>query len=351
LRNAALGELIMADSRLDALPPHVQLIQMGRAHVVSRTVYAAAKLGLADQLASGPKSAVELAGPLHVHAPSLHRLMRTLASLGILTERIEQRFALTDLGEALRTGAPGSARSAVIFSGSPSSQSGWDNVVYSIETGKPGFEKAQGVGFFDYLMQHPEDASLFSEMMVGVHSHEPPAVAAAYDFSVFSTIVDVGGATGNMLAAVLAQHGGPRGILFDRPHVVTDAPTLLDAKGVSDRVTIEPGDFFKSVPIGADAYILSHVIHDWNDDQCLMILNHIREAMNVAGRLLLVEMVLPLGDTPHPGKILDITMLVQMGGRERTETEYASLLSKAGFRLTQVVPTSSAASIVEAVVA
>ncbi|UPK39841.1 methyltransferase [Bradyrhizobium sp. 186] len=280
----------MTDSRLDVLPPHVQLIQMGRAHIVSRIVYAAAKLGLADQLAPGPKSAAELAGPMQVHAPSLHRLMRTLANLGILTERMEQRFALTGLGEALKTGATGSARSAVIFSGSPSSQSGWDHVVYSIQTGKPGFDKAQGVAFFDYLMQHTDDASLFSETMVGLHSQEPTAVAEAYDFSAFKTIVDVGGATGNMLAAVLAQHGGPRGILFDRPHVLQDVPALLDAKSVRERVTIEPGDFFQRVPTGADAYILSHIIHDWNNDQCLTILNHIREAMNAAGRLLLIEM-------------------------------------------------------------
>jgi hypothetical protein len=348
------GEFIMPDHQhamSQVLPPHIQLIQMGRAHVVSRTIYATARLGLADQLASGPQSAAELAGAMKVHAPSLHRLMRTLASLGVLTERPEQRFALTNLGEALKTNAPGAARSAVIFAGSPSSQSGWDNVVYSIQTGKPGFDKAQGVAFFDYLAHHPEDASLFSEMMVGIHSQEPDAVAAAYDFSIFSTIVDVGGATGNMLAAVLSHHARPRGILFDRPHVVTDAPALLNAKGVSDRVTIEPGDFFKSVPTGADAYILSHIIHDWDEDQCLNILGNVRRAMNAAGRLLLVEMVLPLGDTPHPGKILDMTMLVSMGGQERTEVEYASLLSKAGFRVTNVVPTSSAASIVEAVTA
>ena len=333
------------------LPPHIQLIQMGRAHIVSRAVCAAAKLALADQLASGPKSAAELAGVMQVHAPSLHRLMRTLASLGVLTERPEQRFALTDLGEALKSGAPGSARPALIVIGSPWQQSGWDNLLYSVQTGKPGFDKAQGVTFFDYLGHHPEDASLFSETMVGLHSQEPPAVAAAYDFSIFKTIVDVGGATGNMLSAVLAHHAGPRGILFDRPHVVNDAPALLDANGVRDRVTIEPGDFFTNVPAGADAYILSHIIHDWDEDQCLTILGHVRKAMNPAGRLLIVEMVLPPGDTPHPGKILDMTMLVLLGGQERTKAEYASLLSKAGFRITRVVPTSSAASIVEAVVA
>jgi O-methyltransferase domain/Dimerisation domain len=341
----------MADGKPNGLPPHLKLIEMGRAHVIARTVYAAAKLGVADQLASGPKSAAQIAGALHVHAPSLHRLMRTLASLGILTEQTEQRFALTELGGALKTGAPGSARSSVMFAGSPAAQSGWDHILYSVETGKPGFDKAQGVAFFDYLANHPEEASLFSEMMVGIHNQEPAAVAAAYDFSVFSTIADVGGATGNMLAAVLSHHARPRGILFDRPHVVTDAPALLDARGVSNRVTIEPGDFFKSVPIGADAYILSHIIHDWDEDRCMTILGNVRNAMTPDGRLLLVEMVLPLGDVPHPGKMLDMTMLVGMGGQERTEAEYGSLLSQAGFKLLRVVQTESAASIVEATIA
>jgi hypothetical protein len=288
---------------------------------------------------------------MQVHAQSLHRLMRALASLGILMEQSEQRFALTSLGEALKTGAPGSARSSLIVFGSPWQRSAWDNLVYSVRTGKPGFDKAQGMAFFDYLAHHPEDASLFSETMVGFHNQEPPAVAAAYDFSIFKTIVDVGGATGNMLAAVLAHHARPRGVLFDRPHVVKDAPAFLNAKGVSDRVTIEAGDFFQSVPTGADAYILSHIIHDWDEDQCLTILGHVRKAMNAAGRLLIVEMVLPPGDAPHQGKMLDMAMLVITGGQERTESEYESLLRKAGLRLTRVVPTNSAASIVEAVVA
>ena len=204
---------------------------------------------------------------------------------------------------------------------------------------------------FDYLAQHPEDASLFSETMIGLHSQEPPAVAAAYDFSIFNTIVDVGGATGNMLAAILTHHAGPRGLLFDRPHVVGDAPALLKAKDVSDRVTIEAGDFFKSVPVGGDAYVLSHIIHDWSEDECLTILGHVHNAMKPDSRLLIVEMVLPAGDTPHLGKMLDITMLVVVGGQERTETEYGLLLRKAGFRLTRVVPTNSAVSIVEAVLA
>ena len=332
-----------------AVPPHAQLIQMGTASWISRVVYAAARLGLADQLATGPKSAAELAGATQMHAPSLHRLMRTLAGLGILTERDAQRFALTPLGEALKTGAAGSARATLIAFGGQWFSRGWDEIVYCLETGKTGFEKAFGMPVFEYLAQHPEEASYFSEAMVGFHGAEPPAVAAAYDFSGFKIVVDVGGATGNMLAAILASHAGPRGVLFDRAHVVRDAPALLKARGVEERVKIEAGDFFQTVPAGGDAYLLSHIIHDWNEDQCLTILGHCRKVIRPDGRLLIVEMVLPGGDTPHPGKILDMVMLVVPGGQERTAAEYESLLGKAGFRLSRVVPTASAVSVVEAV--
>jgi SAM-dependent methyltransferase len=332
-------------------PPHVQLIQMATGEWVARTLHAAAMLGLADQLTGGPKSAEDLAGPVGAHAPSLHRLMRTLASIGILAEQKGQRYTLTALGEALKLNAPGSPRSTVLTFGSPWAQSAWDHLVYSVQTGKTGFEKAQGMPMFDYLARHPEDASLFNETMVGFHSQEPPAVAAAYDFSTFKTIVDVGGGTGNLLAAILTLYAGPCGVLFDLPHVAAEAPALLKAKGVNDRVTIEAGDFFKSVPAGGDAYMLSHIIHDWNEDQCLTILRHIRKVVNSGGRLLIAEMVLPAGDTPHPGKMLDMAMLVWPGGQERTLAEYDHLLSKGGFHLTRVVPTDSAVNIVEAVVA
>jgi O-methyltransferase domain/Dimerisation domain len=332
-----------------ALPPHVQLIQMGTASWVSATVYAAAKLGLADHLAAAPRSAAELAGPTRTHAPSLHRLMRTLAGLGILTERDEQQFALTSLGEALKTDAPGSARATLMAFCGPAFWHSWEEIVYSLETGMTGFDKACGMPLFEYLAQHPQEASYFSEAMVGYHGAEPPAVAKAYDFSRLGTIVDVGGATGNMLAAILSQHGGPRGVLYDRPHVVSDAPALLKARGVQARVTIEPGDFFERVPAGGDAYLLSHIIHDWNEEQCLTILGHCRNAITPDGRLLIVETVLPPGDTPHQGKVQDMVMLVVPGGQERTEAEYVSLLGQARFRLTRVVPTESIVSVVEAV--
>jgi hypothetical protein len=330
------------------LPPSAQLIQMSTAYWISRIVYAAAKLELADHLAEGPKSAQELAGPMLLDARPLYRLMRTLASLGLLTERSDHRFALTSLGEALKKGAPGSALASVLTLGSSWFGSTFEDIVYSIQTGKTVFEKTHGMHAFDYLAQHPEEASLFSETMVGFHGAEPSAVAAAYDFSAFKTVVDVGGATGNLLAAILTRHAGPRGILFDRPHVVGEAPVLLEARGVMNRVTIEAGDFFKTVPDGGDAYILSHVIHDWSEDQCLTILGNCRKAMKSSSRLLIVEMVLPAGDAPHPGKLLDIVMLVLSGGQERTAAEYGSLLSKVGFRLTRTVQTDSEVSVVEA---
>ncbi len=331
-------------------PPHAQIIQMASAYWVSKIVYAAARLRLADHLAAGPRSAAELAGATGTHAPSLHRLMRTLAGLGILTEDDAHRFALTPLGEALRTGAPGAALPTVLTFGSPWFVAAFEQMMHSLETGDTGFEKAMGMPVFDYMAQSPEVAGWFNETMVGFHGAEPAAVAAAYDFAGFATVIDVGGGTGNLLSAILNRHAGPRGVLYDRPYVIANAPALLKERGVESRVTLEAGDFFQGVPAGGDAYVLSHVIHDWNEEQCLTILRHCRGAMKPDGRLLLVEMVLPEGNTPHPGKMLDIVMLVVPGGQERTQAEYGALLEKAGFRLVRVVPTESAVSVVEAVV-
>jgi hypothetical protein len=342
----------MADSEVvaaPALPPHAQLVQMFAGSWVAAALYAAAKLGIADHLAGGAKSAAELAAPLNAHAPSLYRFMRTLAGFGLLTEGEGQRFALTPLGEALKTGAPGAARSTMLAFGGVAFSRPWEEIFYSLETGKPAFDKTWGLPIFDYFAQHPEAASLFSEAMVGFHGSEPPTVAEAYDFSGMQTVVDVGGASGNMLAALLSRHAGLRGVLYDLPHVVQDAPALLKARGVESRVTIESGSFFEHVPAGGDAYVLSHIIHDWSEEQCLTILGHCRRAIGPNGRLLIVETVLPEGNAPHQGKLQDLVMLVIPGGQERTEAEYAELLRKANFRLQRVVPTTSVVSIVEAV--
>jgi hypothetical protein len=266
-------------------------------------------------------------------------------------EKLKQ-IAAKSLGEALKTGAPGAARPAILTLASESWVRGFGQLLYSVQTGKSGFEKQFGMPIFDWLAKNPEDASMFSETMVGFHGAETPAVAAAYDFSGMKTIVDVVGATGNLLSAILRKYPGPRGILYDLPHVVRDAPALIKSSGLSDRIKIESGSFFDSVPAGGDAYLLSHIIHDWSEEQCLTILGNCRRAMSAGGergsRLLIIEMVLPPGNTPHPGKLLDLMMLVGPGGRERTEQEYAALLAKAGLRLTRVVPTESSASVVEA---
>lgn len=329
------------------LPPHVQLIQMASAFWASRLLYAAARLDLADRLADGPKTAEALAGATGTHAPSLGRFLRTLASLGLFTEDAQHRFALTALGRAMTSGAPGAARASVLTLAGDWAWHGFENVLYSLETGKSGVEKALGEPFFDWLGKNPADASLFSETMIGFHGQEPAAVAAAYDFSGFGTVVDVGGATGHLLTTILTHHRTPRGILFDLPHVVKEAGALIQARGLTGRVTIEPGSFFDRVPAGGDAYMLSHIIHDWSESQCLTILGNCRRAMRPEGRLLIVEMMLPPGNDPHPGKMLDMMMLIGPGGQERTEEEYRALLGKAGFRLTRTVPTASAVTVIE----
>lgn len=329
--------------------PQAKLIELATANVVSKTVYVAAKLGIADHLSAGPKTPAELAVALGVHPQALYRLMRTLAGLGILTETANQAFGLTPTGELIKSDAPGCFRSMLITMCGPFIAQAFEELEYSIQTGAPAFDKVHGVPVFEYLAQRPEDARRFSETMVGIHGAEPPAVAAAYDFSGFKTIVDVGGATGNLLAHVLGRYAQPRGILYDLPHVVAEAPALLAERNVSSRVSIQSGSFFDAVPSGADAYVLSHIIHDWSEARCLSILDNCRKAMGPNGRLLVVEMVLPAGDTFHPGKILDMIMLAVPGGTERTESEYAALFAKAGFKLSRVVPTASAVSVIEAV--
>jgi len=330
------------------MPPHVQLVQLAMAHWGSHVVYVAAKLGLADLLAKGAMSAEQLAERTETHAPSLYRLMRTLASLGIMNEDSSHRFSLTPVGEAMKTGAPGCARATILTIASPWWTTGFGELMYSVQTGKSGFEKIIQMPIFDWFADHPEEASLFNETMLGIHGAEPAAIAAAYDFTGLKTIVDVGGSTGNLLATVLERNPECRGILFDMPHVVRDAPAFLKSRGLANRIKIEPGSFLESVPAGGDAYMLSHIIHDWSEDQCLTILGNCRRVMNPDTRLMIIEMVLPPGNTPHPGKMLDMMMLVGPGGRERTAEEYGELLSKADLRLTRVVPTDSAVSVVEA---
>jgi hypothetical protein len=330
------------------VPPNALLIQMANAYQVSRIVYLAARLGLADHLAGGPGGAEELAKTTGPDPLSLYRMMRTLASVGILSQDSSQQFSLTDLGQALRSDAPGSARASVLTMAGDWAWRAWEQLPYAVETGKTGFERTFGKSVFEWLADHSDQSSLFSEAMAGFSGAAQAAVAEAYDFAELSTICDIGGATGNLLAEILRRYPDSTGIVLDLPHVVRDAPALIQSWSLADRMTVVGGSFFESIPTGCDAYLLSHVIHDWGDERCLTILENCRRAMKAEARLLIVEMVLPADDEPHPGKMQDMVMLVLTGGQERTEAEYSSLLSKAGLRLTRVVPTASPVSVVEA---
>jgi hypothetical protein len=332
----------------ETLPPQQQLIQMAWAHQISALVRVAAHLKLADHLTAGPKTAAELAAVTETHAPSLYRVMRTLASLGVFSEDDGHRFSQTPLSEVLRADSPGSVRTSVLMIAGEIFTAPIGQLLYSVQTGKTTFARIHGAEIFDWLPQHPEEAAMFSDLMVGFHGPETAAVAESYDFSGFETIADIGGATGNLITKVLAKAPGAHGILFDLPHNGEAARTLISERGMADRVTFEAGSFFESVPAGADLYMMSHIIHDWTQEQCVTILGNCRKAMKPTGRVLIIEMVLPAGDTPHPGKMTDIVMLTVPGGQERTEKEYDALLTKAGFRLARVVPTDSAVSVIEA---
>lgn len=327
-------------------PPDQHLVQLIFGKWVSMALSVAAKLRLADKLAAGPKTEVELAEETLTHAPSLYRLMRALASVGVFASDEAGRFALTPVGELLRTGVPGSMRGVADYCGTEWSWKAWGSLLESVKTGRTAFNEVFGEGCFDYLAKHPAEQAVFDEGMTGFSAAEADAVVAAYDFSNFGTLIDVGGGHGHLLGTILNKTPNLRGVLFDAPHVVAGAK--LAAMGVADRCKAEGGDFFEAVPAGGDAYILKHIIHDWNDADCGRILGNIRAVSKPGTKLLLVELVVPPGDAPHPGKLLDLEMLVVASGKERTEAEYAALLAASGFKLTRVVPTQGPAGVVEA---
>jgi O-methyltransferase domain len=333
-----------------ALPPHAQVMQMLTAHVMVSALHSFAELGLADLLKDGPRSAEDLVPASGGHGPSLYRLLRSLAGFGFVAEDAHHRFALTPLGDLLRSDAPGHLRSAARLISGPIGWRSLGEFLHSVKTGSPAFDKAYGRPVFEYLAAAPQEATWFNEMMIAFHGSEPPAVAAAYDFSEIGTLIDVGGGTGNLLTTILQAHPTVRGVLQDVSHVAAQARTLIASRNLSDRCTVIEADFFDSVPDGGDAYMLSHIIHDWDEASCLRILGHCRRVMSPRSRVLLVEMVIPPGNEFHLGKLSDLIMLTfTPGGRERTADEYAALFAKAGLKLTRVVPTASPVSVVEAV--
>jgi hypothetical protein len=339
----------MAQDRTGEEPPHHRLVAMTRAYYLAPMVHAAAQLGLADRIGAGEQTAEELAAATGTHATSLYRLLRTLAGEGLFRETAPRRFALTALGAALKADAPGGARDTILFTAGDHHWRAWGELPATLKDGQPGIEKVYGQTFFEYLAERPEEARQFNTAMIGIHGAEAALIAKGYDFSVFGTIVDVGGGTGNLLATILERHKASHGVLYDLPPVVAEARGLIAARGLEDRMSVEAGSFFDRVPEGGDAYILSQIIHDWPEERCLALLAACRRAMTAEARLLIIETVIPPGNEPHVGKTQDIVMLVFTGGQERTEAEHAALLDKAGFRLVRVAPTAASASVVEAV--
>ncbi len=314
----------------------------------TQAIYVAAKLGLADLLVDGPKSTETLAAETGVQGFPLYRVLRALASKGIFRETADGTFALTPLAEPLRSDVEGSKRAMAIMMGEEHYRA-WGELLHSVRTGETAFDHIYGKPFFDYLADHPEKAANFDAAMVDVHGRETDAILDAYDLSDVTTLADVGGGNGSVLRAALVRDPHMQGLLFDLPSVVARAQRDIERDGLANRCRLVGGDFFEAVPEGADAYLLRHIIHDWPDDKSVEILRTVRRAIPPHGRLLILESVLPPGNEPFFGKMLDLTMMVIPGGRERTAEEYRSLLDAAGFRLNRIVPSRSEISVVEGV--
>lgn len=329
-------------------PPPVALLQMMTGYWVSQSVYIAAKLGIADLLVDGPRSAEDLATATRTHAPSLYRVLRALASVGVFTETTPGAFALTPMADLLRTGTADSMHALAIIYNEELYQA-WGDLLHSVRTGLPAFEHHFGMPVFTYFAEHPEVDRGFNEAMTSYTGQLARAVPEVYDFSPFRTVVDVGGSYGTLLAAILERNPAARGILFDQPHVAAAAGAHLAESGIADRCTAVGGDFFSEVPAGGDAYVLSQILHDWDDERCIAILRQCRRVMPDQGRLQVVELVLPPGEEPFFGKWLDLHMLAIPGGRERTAEEYDALFRAAGFALTSVAATPAGPSVVEAI--
>ncbi len=334
----------------EQLPPEAQMMQTLGACFISQAAYVAAKLSIADLLADGAKSAAQLAAATETDERSLYRVLRTLAMTGMFQEIEPKVFANTPVSETLRSNAPNSLRETAIWFGEEPHWRVYGEMLYSVRTGKAAWKRVHGQHVFPYLFEtNRELGDIFNRAMTSFSGTTIPAILEAYDFSGIGVLADVAGGYGHLLAAVLKEYPQMKGVLFDVPYVLEGAPALLEKEGVANRVELVRGDFFESVPVTADAYILKHIIHDWYDEQNIMILKNIRSSMPDDGKILIVDTVIPEGNEPHFGKILDMEMLVSPGGVERTESEFQELLAASGLRLNRVVPTKSLVSIVEAV--
>lgn len=327
-------------------PPFVGMMHLLGGNFVAGALAGLAQLGIADLVAAGPRTPADLAREIGVNADALYRLMRATASIGVLAEQDDGRFAQTPLSDCLRRDAKPSLRDLAIMGGREWCARGWSEIAYSIRTGKPSVDKVYGMPIFDYMSRNPEEAAIFNGAMTAISSIDSPAVATAYDFSSLGSIVDVGGGHGLLLATILGKTPGLKGTLYDLDFVIAGAANGPLAP-FADRCSFAAGDMFATVPAGADAYIMKHIIHDWDDERCLKILKACRAAVNPGGRLLVVDSVIAPGNAFQPAKFLDLQMLLIPGGLERTEAQFRALFAAAGWRLTRIVPTMAVDSIVE----
>jgi len=334
--------------RAEENPSPPALFEMATAYWLSQAIYVAAKLGIADLLRNGPQSCVALATSTGSDAPSLFRLMRALSSVGIFAHLGRGHFALSRLAERLQTGVHGSLRAMVITIGEIHYQA-CGSLLHSVQTGSPAFNTVFGASLFDYLQQNTDAADAFNQGMANVSSMLAYAVLMAYDFAGISSIVDVGGGQGKLLEKILQFNPDITGTVFDTASTIEGAQQGFGGDLRKRRCSYVVGDFFTSVPQGADAYLLCGVIHDWDDRRALRILRNCRRAMTEKGRLLIVDMVVPDTDATSFSKLLDLNMLAMTGGRERTQAEFRALLDAADYKLTRIIPTMAPQSIIEAV--
>jgi hypothetical protein len=306
---------------------------------ISQAIYKVTELGIPDLLAAGPRRCDELASETNTHAPTLFRILRFLSGAGLFNELGPKEFELTRLGSTLRTDLPGSVHPVVRFLLSEFQWTPWGRLIHSVRTGETAFDHVHGMGSFDYFRKNPEASAVFNSAMTSLSAKSGAGIAERYDFSGFRSVVDVGGGQGFLLATILRANPTMRGVLFDLPEVVADAGQLLENFAVRNRCEVVGGSFFEPLPKGADAYILRQIIHDWDDERALAILRNCRAAQTRTGKVLVVErQIVPNHREAMRVLHIDLEMLVNVGGIERTDEEYRSLFERAGFRLKTIVP-------------
>jgi O-methyltransferase domain len=327
-----------------------RMLQLLNACLTAQALHVVAVLGIADRLAGGPAAIDDLAAATGAHQPSLYRLLRMLVGVGVFREEGEGLFALTPLGGTLRSEGLGSVRDWALYVGAPEPWAAWGRLRETVMTGQSGFVLAHGLSTYDYLVRHPELGAPFDRWMTRQSDQHNEAVVAAYDFSAFGIVADVGGGQGSTLAAILGANPSVRGILLDQPQVVAGAEPVLRAAGVADRCEVVSGDMLQGVPGGADGYVVKRVLMLWGNEPAIQVLRHCAEALPEQGRVLVVEMVMPPGNDPSPARSFDLLMLLaNEEGRVRTEAEFRDLFAAAGLRLARVIPTASPNFILEGV--